>query len=120
MTQFELFEFQDECKDKLQEIRQKPIVLKWGKYECWVENNIIFYSKWSKKQIDLTQYKSITHGWEEAQYYKDGKFTFTQYHYWEVEEPNGNIKRIKGDFPLFYWDNEQISREKWLDNCPAI
>lgn len=118
MTQFELFDFQDECKTKLQEIRQKPIILKIGKYECWVENESIHYSKWIKKQIDLTQYKSVTHGWEEVRYYKDGKFIFERYHYWEIEDQNGKIKRIKGDFPLYYWENKQITKEDFLDNSP--
>ena len=116
MTQFELFDFQDECKAKLQEIRQKPIILKIGKYECWVENESIHYSKWTKKQIDLTQYKYVTHGWEEVRYCKDEKFVFETYHYWKLEDQNGEIKRIKGDFPLYCWENEQISREEFLDN----
>lgn len=59
MTQFELFDFQDECKTKLQEIHQKPIILKIGKYECWVENENIHYSKWIKKQREFISYDII-------------------------------------------------------------
>lgn len=114
MTQFELFDFQDECKTKLQEIRQKPIILKIGKYECWVENESIHYSKWIKKQREFVSFDII----EPIQMCDirggiGNQFIFT----WEKQiiylDKNGN------EFTeLEYWDNEQITREEFLDNSP--
>lgn len=112
MTQFELFDFQDEYKNKLQEIRQKPIILKWGKYECWVENEIVHYSKWVKKQREFIkkaggEVKAYLFGGVGNQLI--GKVTTPLIY----TDKNGN------EFTeLEYWDNEQITKEDFLDNSP--
>lgn len=116
MTQFELFEFQDDHNRKVQKIRQKPIILKWGKYECRIENGTIYYSKWVKKQRDFISYDII----EPIQTYEihggiGNKLICTWKKQIIYRDKNGN------EFTeLEYWDNEQITREEFLDNSPEI
>lgn len=112
MTQFELFNFQDECKNKLQKIRQKPIILKWGKYECWTENETIHYSKWVKKQRDFIKktggnIKAYLFGGIGNQLLG----TLTEPIIYQDKEGHEFTD-------LEYWDNEQITKEEFLDNSP--
>lgn len=112
MTQFELFDFQDECKNKLQKIHQDPIILKWGSYECWAENNKIHYSKWVKKQREFVSYYIVEpiqtyeiHGgignqllrtWKKQIIYRDKEgHEFTE---------------------LEYWNNQEMSKKEWLND----
>lgn len=107
---FNWLEFQLQHQARLQEIRQKPIALKWGQYECWVENGTIHYSKWVKKQREFVK---KTGGDVQAYLFGGignqliGKVTTPLIY----TDKNGN------EFTeLEYWDNEQITREEFLDN----
>lgn len=112
MTQFEWFDFQDQHQAKIKEIQSKPIVLKLGKYECWVENESIHYSKWVKKQRDFISYDII----EPIQTYEihggiGNKLICTWKKQIIYRDKNGN------EFTeLEYWDNEKITKKEFLDN----
>ena len=112
MTQFEWFDFQDQHQAKLKEIRSKPIVLKLGKYECWVENGQIHYAKWIKKQRSIEEFVSIMSNIEDRTYYKDGKWISVYSNHLIFTDKNGNRFR---DDELEYWDKQELTKKEWLN-----
>lgn len=108
MTQFEWFDFQDQHQEKLKEIRSKPIVLKLGKYECWVENEKIHYAKWVKKQREFVK---KTGG--EIQAYLFGGIGNQLIG--KVTTPIIYIDGNGNEFTeLEYWDKQELTRKEWL------
>ena len=112
MTQFEWFDFQDQHQAKIREIRSKPIVLKLGKYECWVENEIVHYSKWVKKQREFVSY-DITDPIQTYEIRGDvgNQFLWTWKKQIIYQDKEGH-KFTK----LEYWDNQEMSRKEWLND----
>lgn len=107
MTQIDTLELNKQNKDKIKEIRNCPITLKFGEYECEVKNENIKYLKWIKKQRNIVSYeisspvefrggignKLLCVYKEEIIYYDELGNSFT--------DPE-------------YWINKEISREEWL------
>ena len=112
MTQFEWFDFQDQHQAKIREIRSKPIVLKLGKYECWVENEIVHYSKWVKKQREFVSY-DIT---DPIQTYEIRGDVGNQFLWTWKKQIIYQDKEVHKFTKLEYWDNQEMSRKEWLND----
>lgn len=107
MTQIDILELNKQNKDKIKEIRDCPIILKFGKYECKVKKYNIEYFKWVKKKRDIVSYEvsNLTEcrgglGNNIIWIYKKEIIYYDKY---------GNSFTDPE-----YWDNEKISKEEWL------
>ena len=52
MTKYDWLEFCDKQNKELNAIRNKPIVLEFGPYSCFIEDNVVHYLKYCKEIIE--------------------------------------------------------------------
>ena len=66
MANEQFLEICEERESALEKIKNTPICLKWGKFECRVENDKVYYSRWVKKQreniVGIESYRTVEGG----------------------------------------------------------
>lgn len=50
MTNEQFLEICEERESALEKIKNMPICLRWGKFECRIENDKVYYRRWVKKE----------------------------------------------------------------------
>lgn len=100
----------NENNKEIKKIREKPIVLYWGNYSCYVKDGKMHYQIYQKQQREYVE-KRVT---EE---------------YWRGGGMSGNYQVLKlirevqyidaqgnlfGEEDLIYWENVEVTKKEWL------
>lgn len=108
MTNEQFLEICEDRESALEKIKNMPICLRWGKFECRIENGKVYYSRWVKKRrniVGIQNYKTVALVKSAA-----GNQKLVQF----VDE-DIYIDKDGNEFEdLEYWDSENISRAEWL------
>lgn len=105
MTNEQLLEICEERESVLEKIKNTPICLKWGKFECRVENDKVYYSRWTKKKRDcivgVKDYAILNGG------VGNQKLVWELCHVY-IDKDGNEFKDLE------YWDREDIKRKDWF------
>lgn len=106
MTNEQFLEICEERESALEKIKNMPICLRWGKFECRIEGNKVYYSRWIKKKreniVGIESYETIEGDINNL------KLVCYVNRYVYIDKDGNTFEDLE------YWDKENISRAKWL------